>query len=173
MYSGTSFQQREASPGGRFQSQDSRTIHFGAGGATTVGLKITWPSGAVSSLPGLSVNQRVTVTEPTLPPPPPPHQEGIVAVPAMTEIFLARPNPFRDGTEIRFALARAGRPSLSVYDVSGRLVRSAGLGELPAGTHGWRWDGRDESGRTVANGIYFARFAVDTFRETERLVRVE
>ena len=29
---------------------------------------------------------------------------------------------------------------------------------LPAGVHAWDWDGRDESGRSVASGVYLYRF---------------
>jgi hypothetical protein len=73
----------------------------------------------------------------------------------------AVPNPFNPVTDIKFSLPRSARVDLRVYDVSGRLVRTLRTGELTAGPHSERWDGRDESGLGVASGIYFARLLVD------------
>lgn len=83
---------------------------------------------------------------------------------ALKEIDLAlltvNPNPFRTTTNIRFELpdAHSRKISLRIFDITGRLVRSLG----PANTeNGFPssvvWDGRDDRGRKVAAGIYFAR----------------
>jgi hypothetical protein len=37
------------------------------------------------------------------------------------------------------------------------LVRDLLDGELPAGPHGRRWDGRDRRGRDMGSGIYLYR----------------
>jgi len=75
-------------------------------------------------------------------------------------IHGAVPNPFNPATDIKFSLPRSANVNLSVYDVSGRLVRTLLTGKLVAGTHSERWDGRDEAGLNVASGIYFARLQV-------------
>ncbi|MFN8589772.1 MAG: S8 family serine peptidase [Candidatus Eisenbacteria bacterium] len=50
----------------------------------------------------------------------------------------------------------AGTPlMLSLYDMSGRLLRRVRLGTEPAGV--WSWDGTDADGRGVPAGMYFAR----------------
>jgi flagellar hook assembly protein FlgD len=67
------------------------------------------------------------------------------------------PNPFAGSTEVRFALAAAGRASLSVYDAQGRVVRRLWSGPVRAGEHVQHWDGRDDAGRPVAGGMYFCR----------------
>ncbi len=64
------------------------------------------------------------------------------------------PNPFNPSTRLRFALDRAGEASLDVYDVAGRLVRSFPAAAYVAGAHEVAWDGRDETGRPVASGVY-------------------
>jgi flagellar hook assembly protein FlgD len=46
---------------------------------------------------------------------------------------------------------------LGVYDVNGRLVRSLLHGAREAGSYQITWDGHDESGHTVAAGVYYAR----------------
>jgi flagellar hook assembly protein FlgD len=47
--------------------------------------------------------------------------------------------------------------TLSVFDVAGRRVRTLVDGWMRAGPHSSRWDGRDDGGRAVASGVYFAR----------------
>ncbi|HEU4725541.1 MAG TPA: metallophosphoesterase [Candidatus Eisenbacteria bacterium] len=67
-----------------------------------------------------------------------------------------RPNPTRGAASIPFTLDRAAQARVLIVDVSGRLVRTVSSRSLPAGPHAVNWDGRDESGRSVASGIYFA-----------------
>ncbi len=68
----------------------------------------------------------------------------------------ATPNPFSGRTRIELSLPRAGRVSVQVYDVSGRLVRTLIDGPLSAGSHHVTWDGRSESGERVAPGVYLS-----------------
>ena len=49
---------------------------------------------------------------------------------------------------------------LSIYDVSGKLVRTLVSRRLPAGRYTKAWDGRDANGGNVASGIYFYRLKV-------------
>ncbi len=74
--------------------------------------------------------------------------------------LVASPNPFSNSASLRLSLPTAGRVRVAVYDVSGRSVRVLADGEMAAGNHSLRWDGRDESGRRVANGTYL--FKVET-----------
>jgi hypothetical protein len=72
-------------------------------------------------------------------------------------IHSVSPNPARSSSRIEYEIAERGRVQLSVYDVAGRLVREVVDGDLDAGLHTTRWDGRDRSGRPVAAGVYFAK----------------
>lgn len=65
-----------------------------------------------------------------------------------------RPNPFNPRTEIAFALPAAGRATLRVYDLAGRLVCTLLDTDLPAGPGAVTWDGRDAAGRAAAAGAY-------------------
>jgi hypothetical protein len=85
---------------------------------------------------------------------------GIPDVPAAdaTVQLSSFPNPFNPSVTITFELPGAGPTTLAVYDVGGHLVASLLRHEaLAAGHHEIRWDGRDEMGRAVASGTYFAR----------------
>lgn len=84
------------------------------------------------------------------------------ATPEMPAGFMAlhgaAPNPFNPVTSIRFSLSEeAPAVSLRVYDVAGRVVKTLHLGALQAGDHQVVWRGDDESGRTMASGVYFCR----------------
>ncbi|MBK8164545.1 MAG: T9SS type A sorting domain-containing protein [bacterium] len=79
-------------------------------------------------------------------------------IPERTLIQGNVPNPFNPSTEVRFALATGGSTTLEVYDVGGRLVRRLLAREtLAAGPHAVTWDGQDDSGHTVAAGVYLLR----------------
>jgi hypothetical protein len=81
--------------------------------------------------------------------------------------LAAWPLPYRGGAlTISFATAGglgggSGRAELSVYDVTGRLVRRLDSGAYPAGHRIATWDGRDALGREVAAGIYLLRASGD------------
>jgi flagellar hook assembly protein FlgD len=59
---------------------------------------------------------------------------------------------------------------LSIYDVTGRLVRRLVDRAMAAGEHRLVWDGRADSGADVVAGVYFARLEIGDFRETARIV---
>jgi len=89
------------------------------------------------------------------------------ASPAAGALFPSvHPNPFNPTTTIRFGLPAAGQVRLSVYDVTGRLIRTLIDGGLAEGPHEAVWDGRDASGRGVGSGSYFARLLAGGRRET-------
>ena len=70
------------------------------------------------------------------------------------------PNPFNPTTKIAFTVPEdASRVTLTVYNVSGRVVRRLIDEPLSAGPHSVVWNGRDDLGKSLASGIYFARLA--------------
>jgi len=82
----------------------------------------------------------------------------------------AHPNPSSSQVELVLsdgAPASSGR--LRIFDISGRLVREL---NWPAGAQRVGWDGRDHTGRPVANGVYHMRFESASRRVHTRIVRV-
>ena len=80
------------------------------------------------------------------------------------------PNPARGGATLRYELTAAGPVRLSVRDRSGRLVRELVDAMQGPGTHAARWDGRDQAGRAVAPGVYFAGLAAGGADSRAKLV---
>ena len=81
------------------------------------------------------------------------------------------PNPVRAaGTDIRFQLAGDGPVSLELYDVQGRLIRTLFRGSGRNGEMTLHWDGRDESGASAANGLYFYRLTTTETVQTQKMI---
>ena len=88
------------------------------------------------------------------------------------------PNPFRIRTTISLSCpaGSTGHPrSLSIYDISGRLVRilSSHAPRPPRLTpYEYVWDGTDYRGRSLPGGVYFYRFDSPQFTVTEKVVLI-
>jgi len=92
--------------------------------------------------------------------------------PAAATLRCNYPNPFNPTTVIPFSLRSGGMAELVIYDASGRRVRGLVNGALPAGGHEAIWDGKDDRGRPVASGVYFARLGYTGGCATLKLVLV-
>ena len=90
----------------------------------------------------------------------------------VTRLRGCSPNPFARGTSVNYELANFGPVSLTVHDVSGRLVRRLESGPRQAGFQTARWDGTDGHGRVVPTGVYFVRLDAGSVVSTGRLTLV-
>ncbi len=87
--------------------------------------------------------------------------------------LTALPNPTRGTVTLDFSLPVRAVVSAGVFDVQGRRVRAIEGGELGAGAHTLRWDGRDDTGKPAASGVYFARVEYGSRTLVSRFVRVK
>jgi hypothetical protein len=94
---------------------------------------------------------------------------GAGAAPQELAFTAPSPNPARQGTLLSFALPRAGRTTLAVYDMSGRRVRTVSAGWLEAGRYQLPFDLRDGAGRRLPSGLYFVRLDADARPLVRRL----
>lgn len=101
-----------------------------------------------------------------------PHQPGMVVVQA-PQMKSAHPNPFNPQTVLEYSLPEPLAVDLSIFDISGRLVRRLEQGVQSAGTHSATWQGDDDQGRRLASGTYLARFVAGRVQQTQRLVLVK
>ncbi len=68
--------------------------------------------------------------------------------------FSLFPNPFQNQTEIRFTLSQTENVLIEIYDVLGNKIRVIANHNFLPGNHLMVWDGTNESGTKMANGIY-------------------
>ncbi len=64
------------------------------------------------------------------------------------------PNPVKTTAWFTFVLSRASRVTIKVWSISGRLVRILGPKECLFGYNQIEWDGRDQDGYPLPNGVY-------------------
>ena len=76
-------------------------------------------------------------------------------VPANFALNQNYPNPFNPSTTISFELPAASRVNLQIFNVLGQEVSSLFGGDVAAGKYDVVWNGKDNSGRSIASGIYF------------------
>jgi PKD repeat protein len=100
-------------------------------------------------------------------------------IPAKFNLEQNYPNPFNPTTEITFALSEAGKVTVSIFSETGQIVKQLASGKHASGYHRIQWNGRNESGRAVAAGVYFYQLVVTgengetVFTETKRMTLVK
>ena len=75
------------------------------------------------------------------------------------------PNPFNPSTTISFKTAQTANVQLTVYDVLGRRVKVLLNDMIPQGRHNIRWNGTNDMGNSVVNGIYICRMTIKSKTE--------
>jgi len=126
-------------------------------GSTWVDLTTIDPTGnfcmkALTNPPGTSISE----------------EEGTVLQPLSLDPVY--PNPFSSHVTVPFTIAETGQVNVSVFDLSGRQIRTITSEEFAAGAHTVSWEGKDDSGNSVTSGIYFVRIWSDDLTETRRVV---
>ncbi|MEE3258246.1 MAG: FlgD immunoglobulin-like domain containing protein, partial [Candidatus Latescibacterota bacterium] len=91
------------------------------------------------------------------------------ALPAIFTLAQNFPNPFNAATTIRFELPERADVELALYNLAGQRIATLATGERPAGTYTLTWDGRDDSGRALASGLYLYRLRSGQTTETRKL----
>ena len=95
--------------------------------------------------------------------------------PRETVLLPNYPNPFNPETWIPYHLGNDTEVQISIYDISGAMVRQLGLGHQRAGYYSDRsraayWDGRNGHGEGVASGVYFYTLITDDFSSTRKML---
>ncbi|MBN2202184.1 S8 family serine peptidase [bacterium] len=100
----------------------------------------------------------------------------VPAAPHAWTLAAAYPNPFNGSTSFPIDVSgTAGRGELfraRIFDASGRTIRLLMQGNLPAGRTVLRWDGTDDTGRSLASGVYILTVTGRGLKATRKLVLV-
>jgi len=94
-------------------------------------------------------------------------------LPTAVSLSQNLPNPFGGETGIAYTLPTGSDVLLQVFNVAGKLVRTLVDGQQPAGRWNVGWDGADEGGQAVSNGVYFYRLTTGGKTITKRMVLVD
>lgn len=98
------------------------------------------------------------------------------AIPASWTLENAFPNPFNGGTSFAVNVpsspAAGGTLTVRILDASGRTIRSLTKGSLSPGRTLLHWDGTDDSGRSLASGVYILTVSGQGLAASRKLVLV-
>ncbi len=86
-------------------------------------------------------------------------------IPLKFELYQNYPNPFNPTTTIKFALAKPGKVSVIVYDLTGRIIDVLINQQLEPGNYEYLLNAENYS-----SGIYFYRLNTDYFNDTKKMV---
>lgn len=101
-----------------------------------------------------------------------------ISVPQKTEVFPNFPNPFNPETWIPYNLAKSSVVTLTIFDSKGVVVRNINIGIQKAGYYNMRstaihWDGQNELGENVANGIYFYKMNINDKSSIRKMIIIK
>jgi hypothetical protein len=103
--------------------------------------------------------------------------EQNAGLPKSFELSQNYPNPFNPITTIPFQAGSseqvAGSPihtTLKIYNILGQKVRTLVDEEKAPGNYNIIWDGKDDSGKEVASGIYFYQLKTKDYTATKKMV---
>ncbi|MBM3238075.1 T9SS type A sorting domain-containing protein [Candidatus Poribacteria bacterium] len=98
--------------------------------------------------------------------------------PKHTTLLQNYPNPFNPETWIPFQLAKEAEVVIQIYNIKGELVRVLSIGHKSAGCYLSKekavfWNGKNQSGEAVANGLYFYTLKAGEFQATRKMILVK
>ncbi len=98
-------------------------------------------------------------------------------IPNSFELFQNYPNPFNPNTTIPFTVYGSQlivhspiHTTLKIYNIRGQLVRTLVDDERLLGYYQVFWDGKDNSGKEVASGIYFYQLKTRDYSDTRKMI---
>ena len=80
------------------------------------------------------------------------------------------PNPFNPTTQIHFSLPGNTDVKLAIYNMMGQHVKMLVDQQMSAGAHQVVWNGTNDAGLTVANGVYFYRLNSDLGAKSKKML---
>lgn len=89
-------------------------------------------------------------------------------VPSFDLNLSISPNPFSSRAEITWQQKTTEKVSISIYDIKGRHIRTLLNDTRTAGNQALKWDGKDNQGKSVANGIYYCQVQMQSGSSTVR-----
>lgn len=92
------------------------------------------------------------------------------ALPLNFALYQNYPNPFNPSTNIEFDIGSLSEVNLSIYNALGQKIKTLVQGTLTPKNYTMQWDGTDDNGATVANGIYFYQLIAKEFSSTKKMI---
>ncbi|UCH13968.1 MAG: CotH kinase family protein [Bacteroidales bacterium] len=121
-------------------------------------LASSWTASVLNGTPGTVNNQYVNIPE---------ISTGEAYSQSPVSIY---PNPFRTTLNILINMSYEDEARLSVYNINGELKHVITYSGSYEGTHNITWDGRDEYGNRLPDGLYLIRIETDNYQTAEKVL---
>lgn len=83
--------------------------------------------------------------------------ESEICGPAIISSIYNTPNPFSQNTVLNYSIRTQGQTKISIYDLSGRLVKNLLNSHQNPGKYSVVWNGKDNTGKVLPSGVYFCK----------------
>ena len=97
-------------------------------------------------------------------------EEIIDEVPSEFKLYQNYPNPFNPKTLIRFDLPKESNVKILIYDILGRLTKKIIDNRQDIGFKSIQWDGTNNYGKKVPDGVYLYSIEAENFRQTKKMI---
>ena len=94
-------------------------------------------------------------------------------LPVASSLESNYPNPFNNSTQIPYRVSTSGPVRLEIYNALGQPVRTLVDEIQAAGAYQIPWDGRDQRGERVANGVYLYRLQAGAVAQVRKMLVLE
>jgi flagellar hook assembly protein FlgD len=99
---------------------------------------------------------------------------GLHAQPEQTiGMSKAYPNPFKESITIEYQLQQSGRVEIWINNILGQQIKSLVKEDQQAGLQRVKWDGMDESGSLIRNGIYYITLRTKTEKAVIKVMKTK
>lgn len=89
------------------------------------------------------------------------YRSQLLGIPNVYILEQNYPNPFNPNTTIRFNLPDvAGRVTLTIFDLTGRVVKDFVKYDALPGYHSFEWDATNKEGIKVSSGVYLYKLVI-------------
>lgn len=86
--------------------------------------------------------------------------------------LMNQPNPFSLQTKISFTMNKSTQVRLDIFNVKGQKVKTLFAGNAKTGENSVFWNGTNDQGQPVANGMYFCRLSSDRLFLIKKLMKL-
>lgn len=80
------------------------------------------------------------------------------------------PNPFGLETTIDFYLEASSELKVVIFNINGQIIKNLAGSIYPSGSHKLVWDGKNNAGHLVPDGLYMIRFRSSNHTETQHVI---
>ena len=92
------------------------------------------------------------------------------SIPTEYTVTQNYPNPFNPLTTLKYSLPQDHLVNISVYDMSGRIIKNLVNEYQSAGYKDIQWDATNNEGKTVAAGMYITFVKIGNFTHSNKMI---